>query len=260
MKSERDGKVPVIEVVPDGVPGRTKAERVRAMFARIVPRYDLMNAVMTGGMDRHWRRAAVRAVTPVGGVALDVGTGTGDLALALIRGGAGEVIGVDFCEEMLAAAQAKARAAALSRVVSFLAADAAHLPFPDESFDCVVNGFLLRNVGDLRGALAEMARVLKPGGRLVCLEITHPPPAFAPLFNLYFRHVVPLAGAVITGEGAAYRYLPVSLGPLPNAERLAALMTDVGLTDVHYRRLGLGTVALHVGNRSAVTVKENETN
>lgn len=234
------------EVVPDGVAGRSKAERVQAMFARIVPRYDLMNAVMTGGMDRHWRREAVRAADPAGRIALDVGSGTGDLALALARAGAARVVGVDFCGEMLTAARAKTEATPHRDVLTFLLADAQRLPFSDCSFDRVVNGFLLRNVSDLTGALAEMARVLRPGGALVCLEITHPPTALAPFFNLYFRQVVPLVGAAVTGEAAAYRYLPASLGPLPDVRHLASLLVEVGLRDVRYRRLGVGSVALHV--------------
>lgn len=242
---------PSFEVVPAGVPGGSKAERVQAMFARLVPRYDLMNTVMTGGLHHYWRRAAVRAAQPVGQQVLDVGTGTGDLALELGRAGARRVVGVDFCEPMLAEARRKARSRQVDSIVSFLVGDALRLPFPDQTFDCVANGFLLRNVADLAGALAEFTRVLKPGGRLVCLEITHPPRAFAPFFNLYFRSVVPLLGAAITGEAAAYRYLPASLGPLPDVQGLARLLAQVGLVDVRARRLTPGTVALHVGQRPA---------
>ncbi len=249
MTPRRDRTVTEIEVVPAGVPGSTKSERVRAMFARIVPRYDLMNALMTGGLDRRWRDAAASAAVPAGRLALDVGAGTGDLAFALVRAGAARVVGVDFCEEMLVVARAKARALGLERVTSFIVADALKLPFPDRSFDCVTSAFLLRNVASLRDALAEMTRTLKPGGRLVCLEITHPPEPFASIFGLYFRHVIPLLGTLVTGEGAAYRYLPASLAPLPDARRLAMLLAEAGLADVSYRRLGLGTVALHVGTR-----------
>lgn len=239
----------VPEVLPEGVPGRTKSERVRSMFARIVPRYDLMNALMTGGMDRGWRRAAVRVAQPAGGQALDVGAGTGDLSIALARHGARRVVGTDFCEDMLPVADAKAQRAGYGGRVSFVVGDALHLPFPDASFDCVVNGFLLRNVADLPAALHEMTRVLRPGGRLVCLEITHPPAVVAPLFSAYFGHIVPLLGAVVTGEAAAYEYLPKSLRPLPAAPELARLLGNAGLEQVRYRRLGLGAVALHAGVR-----------
>jgi demethylmenaquinone methyltransferase/2-methoxy-6-polyprenyl-1,4-benzoquinol methylase len=240
----------VAEVVPTGVPGRTKAERVRAMFARIVPRYDLMNALMSLGMDHRWRRAAARAAEPAGRIALDVGTGTGDLAFALADAGSKRVVGVDFCEEMLAAARSKAGRVGVAGV-TFIAGDALALPFPDGTFDCVVSGFVLRNVADLRAALDEMVRVLKPGGSFVCLEITHPPRLLAPFFSVYFGWFVPLLGAVVGHDRAAYRYLPRSLGPLPTAERLAAMLTETGLTAVRVRRLGLGTVALHIGRRPA---------
>ncbi|HLH74075.1 MAG TPA: ubiquinone/menaquinone biosynthesis methyltransferase [Chloroflexota bacterium] len=237
------------EVVPLGVPGRSKAERVRAMFTRIVPRYDLMNKIMTMGLDRAWRRAAVRAAMPRGALALDVGTGTGDLAIELAQAGARQVIGADFCEEMLRAARAKVQRRIADGALAFVVGDALSLPFPDATFDCVVNGFLLRNVASLSEAFAEMSRVLRPGGRLVCLEITHPPSSLAPFFSLYFNRVVPLLGAVFTGEAGAYQYLPRSLGPLPEASHLAAMIAQAGFVDVRYRRLGLGTVALHIGKR-----------
>jgi len=219
------------------------------MFARIVPRYDAMNTIMTFGLHRRWRQVAARLAEPRGAVALDIGSGTGDFALDLARAGAREVIGVDFCEEMLVVARGKADLAALDTAVTFAVGDALRLPFPDRAFDRVVNGFLLRNVADLPGALGEMARVLKPGGRLVCLEITHPPVAIAPFANFYFQSVVPLLGAAITGEAAAYRYLPASLAPLPDIQRLARMLADAGFVDVRARRLGFGTVALHVGVR-----------
>lgn len=237
------------EVVPQGVPGQTKAERVRAMFARIVPRYDLMNRLMTLGMDGYWRRASARLARPAGALALDVGTGTGDFALALRRAGARRVVGVDFVEEMLRVAREKITTGGAAERVTFLQGDALALPFPAETFDCVVNGFLLRNVGDLSAAFREMNRVLKPGGRLVCLEITHPPVTIAPLFRFYFERMVPLVGALITGEGAAYRYLPASLAPLPDPKRLAALIEEAGLTDVRYRRVGFGFVAIHLAEK-----------
>lgn len=219
------------------------------MFARIVPKYDLMNTLMTGGMDRRWRQVAARLAQPQGGLALDVGTGTGEFASELVRAGARRVIGVDFVGAMLVAARGKAEQKGFGHRVAFLAADALHLPFKDGSFDCVVNGFVLRNVADLPAALSEMQRVLKPGGRLVCLEITHPPAPVAPFFRPYFYGLVPLLGALLTGEGAAYRYLPHSLTPFPNAVRLAQILREAGLVQVRYRRLGLGTVAVHLGQK-----------
>ena len=221
-----------------------KATRVRAMFGRIVPRYDLMNRIMTGGMDRRWRRRTAAAVRPGGARALDLATGTGDLALALVDAGARLVVGADFTLGMLAAAQLKV---APSGRVFLCAGDALRLPFADDAFDCAVNGFLLRNVADLPRALAELHRVLAPGGRLGCLEITHPPTALRPFFRLYFDGLVPIMGRVIAGDAAAYRYLPDSLRPFPTADRLARMLAAVGFADVRYQRLGFGTVALHTG-------------
>lgn len=238
-----------VEVVPSGVPGRNKAERVQAMFGRIVRRYDRMNRLMTFGMDGGWRRATIQAVDPRGKRVLDLGTGTGDLAREALRGGATEVVGADFVLEMLRLARSKCESRSPGSPLRLAQADALRLPFADQSFDCVISGFLLRNVADLPVALSEMARVLVPGGRLACLEITHPPSILAPFFRLYFDGLIPLLGAVVTGQGNAYRYLPQSLGPLPVAPELAGLIEQAGFTQVTYRRLGLGTVALHVGRR-----------
>ena len=225
-----------------------KAMRVRAMFGRIVPRYDLMNRIMTGGLDRRWRRRTAAAVRPAGARALDLATGTGDLALALIDAGARLVVGADFTLGMLAAAQAKVAPGARPPArILLCAGDALRLPFADESFDCAVNGFLLRNVADLPRTLAELHRVLAPGGRLACLEITHPPKALRPFFRLYFDGLVPIMGRLIAGDAAAYRYLPDSLRPFPTADRLARMLVAVGFEEVRYQRLGFGTVALHTG-------------
>ena len=229
-----------------------RARQVRLMFGRIVPRYDLLNRLMSLGMDRRWRRAAATAAQPSGGLALDVGTGTGDLALELRRQGAARVIGVDFAPEMLAAARSKAMAGGAD--VAWAVADALRLPFPQGAFDCVTNAFLLRNLVDLGAGLAEMARVLKPGGRLVSLDITQPPPGpFGALYRLYFNRLLPPLAGAISGDPAAYRYLPNSLGGFPDASGLAALLTEVGLTDVQVRRLGGGTMALHTARKPMPT-------
>lgn len=234
------------EVIPTGVPGRTKAERVQAMFGRIAGRYDLMNRLMTFGLDGGWRRATVRAGQVRGKRVLDLGCGTGDLTRAALAAGAAEVVGIDFVAEMLAAGRSKCAVHA-----AFVQGDALRLPFPDASFDAVVNAFLLRNVGDLPAALGEMVRVLRPGGWLACLEITHPPAALAPFFHLYFDRGVPILGRLITGEADAYRYLPRSLAPLPAAGELAKLLEAAGLHDVSFHRYGVGTVAIHRGRRPA---------
>jgi demethylmenaquinone methyltransferase/2-methoxy-6-polyprenyl-1,4-benzoquinol methylase len=220
------------------------------MFGRIVPRYDLLNRLMSLGMDGRWRRTAAAAAQPTGGLALDVGAGTGDMALELHRQGAARVVGVDFSAEMLAAARSKAGTTDNPHL-SWALADALHLPFRDGTFDCVTSAFLLRNLADLRAGLAEMARVLKPGGRLVCLDMTQPPPGLlGGLHRLYFNRLAPPLAGVISGDPGAYRYLPNSLKGFPDASELTALLTDIGLTEVRVRRLGGGTVALHTARRA----------
>lgn len=230
-------------------PPRERAALVRAMFARIVPRYDLMNRLMTAGQDVRWRRLAARLAWPRDALALDLATGTGDLAIELRRQGARSVIGADYCEPMLEAAATKLTQGNLDRI-KLVVADALALPFPDRSFDCVTSAFLLRNVVDLPGALAEMRRVLRPGGRVVSLELTRLQPGLrARLFDSYFQGVVPRLGALISGDSSAYRYLPASLDPFPDAERLASLFRDAGFTGVSYRLVGFGALAIHSGLR-----------
>jgi demethylmenaquinone methyltransferase/2-methoxy-6-polyprenyl-1,4-benzoquinol methylase len=217
------------------------------MFARIVPHYDLMNRVMTFGQDVGWRRAAARAAQPLDATALDLATGTGDLAFELRRQGAKRVIGVDYCMPMLDAATAKL-GRRQDQEITLAVGDALALPFGDAAFDCVTSGFLLRNVVDLDRCLREMRRVLRPGGRVVALEITHAPRGpVGELTRFYFRTIVPQLGRLWGTDGAAYRYLPASLEVFPDADRLAAMFRAAGFADVRYRRLSLGCVAIHMG-------------
>jgi len=227
----------------------TRAEAVRAMFTRIAGRYDLMNSVMTGGRHHAWRRLAARAVAGApAGLALDLATGTGDLALAVRAVAPGRaVVGADFSEAMLRHAQAKL-AARGERRVPLLAADALALPFGDRTFACVTSAFLLRNLADLPAGLAEMRRVTAPGGLVAALEITRPGVrGWDAVFGLYFHRLVPLLGAAVAGDRAAYTYLPRSVERFVTPPQLAELMARAGLRAVRYRRLGLGTIALHVG-------------
>jgi len=217
------------------------------MFARIVPRYDVMNRLMTAGQDARWRRVAARMAQPRNATALDLATGTGDLAIELRRQGARSVIGADYCEPMLAAAAAKLAHTGIGGI-TLVAADALALPFADNSFDCLTSAFLLRNVVDLPRSLAEMQRVLRPGGRAIALELTHMRPGLrARLFDSYFRGVVPRLGDLIARDSTAYRYLPASLDPFPDAERLASMFREAGFSQVSYQLVGLGALAVHSG-------------
>jgi demethylmenaquinone methyltransferase / 2-methoxy-6-polyprenyl-1,4-benzoquinol methylase len=236
--------------LPGFVPER-KAEYVETMFDTIAPRYDLMNRLMTFGMDRRWRDYVVaQAVPPVGGSALDVATGTGDIAIALARrvGPHGSVIATDFSQGMMRPGPDKAARAGVGGIVRFMAADALDLPFPDDTFDCVTTGFAMRNVTDIARAFREMARVTKPGGRVVCLEVAKPGlPPVRFLHQMYFNHLVPLLGRLITGNGEAYRYLPESARNFPPPPALKIVMERAGLRDVRFHRLSLGAVAVHTG-------------
>jgi demethylmenaquinone methyltransferase/2-methoxy-6-polyprenyl-1,4-benzoquinol methylase len=221
--------------------GTLAPEQVRSMFDRIAPVYDGMNRAMTLGLDRKWRRLTADAVVRPGDRVLDVCCGTGDLALAAARAG-GRVTGVDFSAEMLARAERKAPE------FDWVQADAADLPFRDGSFETATVGFGIRNLADLEAGLRELARVLVPGGRLGCLEITRPRGVLRPFFRLWFDGLVPLAGKLLPG-GAAYSYLPASVRRFPGPEDLAAAMQRAGFADVGWRLLGGGIVALHVGRR-----------
>lgn len=218
--------------------GRLPAEGVRAMFDRIAPVYDLMNRVMTGGLDLRWRRETARAVVRPGDRVLDACCGTGDLAIAARRRG-GSVVGVDFAERMLERARRKEPG------IEWVRGDLLALPFADASFDAATVGFGVRNVADLEGALGELRRVLRPGGRLAVLEITTPRGALAPFYRLWFDRLVPLLGRALPG-GAAYAYLPASVRRFPGLEELAAVVAAAGFTRVRWRTFAGGIVALHV--------------
>jgi demethylmenaquinone methyltransferase / 2-methoxy-6-polyprenyl-1,4-benzoquinol methylase len=211
------------------------------MFDRISPVYDAMNRVMTAGLDRRWRRLAAGAVVRPGAKVLDACCGTGDFALAAEQAG-GKVTGVDFSERMLERARRK------SETVDWVLADVTALPFGDGSFDAVTVGFGIRNVPDLEAGLAELARVLAPGGKLACLEITRPSGILRPFFRLWFDGLVPLVGKVLPG-GRAYTYLPASVRRFPGPPDLAAALEGAGFDGVGWKLMGGGIVALHVGTK-----------
>jgi demethylmenaquinone methyltransferase/2-methoxy-6-polyprenyl-1,4-benzoquinol methylase len=227
-----------------------KAAYVGQVFARIAPRYDLMNWLMTGGRDQAWRRRVARlAALPAGGCVLDVATGTGDIALALARHYPSvQVVGVDFSLAMMQTAQHKFVTEGFEDRITLATSDALRLPFPDGSFDAATTGFALRNVTDIPRAFAEMWRVVRPGGRVVSLEISRPTlPVFRALFNFYFYRLVPWLGGLISGQKEAYAYLSNSLTDFLTPEEVKAVMEGVGWQQVRYWRLMLGTVAIHVG-------------
>lgn len=224
-----------------------KPARVRDMFGRIVPRYDTVNSLMTLGLDARWRRKTVAMASAAGTTALDIATGTGELAFELVRQGARRVVGVDFCFAMVAAARYKPAAQQAPDKLQLAAGDAMALPFADNAFDCIVNGFMLRNVADLPATFAELRRVLKPGGRLVCLDLTPPRGSMRYFFNYYIALWVPLLGSVVGRDYAAYRYLFQSLSIHPDADQIAVMMRDAGLDEVGYELSGFNTVAIHHG-------------
>jgi demethylmenaquinone methyltransferase/2-methoxy-6-polyprenyl-1,4-benzoquinol methylase len=226
-----------------------KARYVQEMFTRIARRYDLMNSLMTCGRHQAWRRAAARLADPQpGGLALDVATGTGDLALALLaQAHVRHVVGMDFSDGMLWVAREKLLRKDARRRVSLVVGDALRLPFPDKTFACVTSAFLLRNLVDLAQGFSEMRRVTQAGGRVVALEITQPTlPGWSHLFGWYFGRLVPRIGAIVARDREAYTYLPRSVERFVSPRELSRLMESVGLRNVSYRRLGLGTVTIHI--------------
>lgn len=223
-----------------------KAAYVNRMFAGIARRYDRMNRLMTLGQDVRWRRLLVHAAAlPPGGRLLDIATGTGDIGFEALRQTPGvRVTAADFSLPMMQVGQGKPR----GQMLDWLAADTFHLPFPDDSFDAVASGFLLRNVVDVAAALAEQRRVVRPGGHVVCLE-TSPPPdnLLRPAIDLHLRLVIPALGRLISGSSQAYRYLPQSSLAFMEPEELAEVFRAAGLREVRYKRLMFGTIAIHIG-------------
>jgi demethylmenaquinone methyltransferase / 2-methoxy-6-polyprenyl-1,4-benzoquinol methylase len=226
--------------------GAERAHYVQDMFSRIAGRYDLMNRLMTAGQDRAWRREVIqRAALPPQGDLLDLGAGTGDLSREALKQYPGcRPLAADFTLEMMLAGKQRPESGRLS----WLGADALHLPFPDESFDATVSGFLLRNVSDVRQALAEQRRVLRYSGRIVILDTTRPQRnLLTPLINIHFHYVIPTLGKLITGEGEAYTYLPESTEHFLPAEQLTERMLEAGFRQVGFHRRMLGTIAIHWG-------------
>jgi demethylmenaquinone methyltransferase/2-methoxy-6-polyprenyl-1,4-benzoquinol methylase len=227
------------------------ASEVRGMFDRISGVYDLMNSAMTAGLHHEWRQRAVdRAEVGPGSDALDICCGTGDLALELRRriGPDGRVVGSDFSEPMLDLARRKSGEEGLP--VEFGWADALDLPYGDASFDAVTIGFGARNLADLPKGLSEMARVLRPGGRLVILEITRPQrEPLASFYSLWFDRLIPVIGS-LAGDSDAYSYLPNSVRTFPEPERLAGMIDTAGFTEIRWLLLAGGIIAIHSATKA----------
>ena len=244
--------------------GSEKERYINRLFATIAPRYDLLNSVISLGNHKRWRKTAVRmSGLTKGGKALDAATGTGDFAIDLARvaGESGMVVGIDFCLPMLEIAARKigerstrhaepveARRMSGESPITLAAANAESLPFESESFDCATIGFALRNVSSVPATIAELARVVKPGGRVVSLEMVRPTaPILTPLWRMYFFKVMPALARIFGAEGEAYDYLPRSVARFYSREELAEVFRDSGLSNVTARGLMLGLVCIHMG-------------
>ncbi|MBI2909828.1 MAG: ubiquinone/menaquinone biosynthesis methyltransferase [Chloroflexi bacterium] len=232
--------------------GEAKATYVSALFARIARRYDLFNTVVTFGDDRRWRSLVADLALARGGqIGVDVATGTGEIAMELSRRGV-RVVGVDFCREMMGMAVSKASRDGHGERTGFVLGDAVSLPLGDSSFDFATTGFALRNVVSIPALFMEIARVVRPGGRVVCIELTRPPAKwFCDLYEVYLQRVVPLVGRLVWDrlEPEAYSYLPNSIALCPLAEEVKGIMERCGLQGVSYKYLNLATVAVHVGTK-----------
>ena len=230
-----------------------KRPYVQRLFGRIARIYDLMNRLMSFGLDRHWRARAARYLAlGTGQLGLDLGTGTADLAITVIRrsGPGTRVIGMDITPEMLEVGRKKLTRLGLQDRIELRIGDAEYIDLPDNSVDGCCSAFTVRNLGDIGQGFREMLRVVRPGGRVVCLEVSHPPgKMFGWLFHLYFYRLAPLFGTLIGKAFEEYNYLPNSLTTFPNAPALKTIMEEAGWSEVRFYRLTRGIVAIHVGTK-----------
>ena len=229
------------------------ARTVREMFSGIAGRYDLLNHVLSLNIDKRWRRKVRALLSDIldnrDAVVLDVACGTGDLSIELNRDAKARVVGTDFCRPMLTVAHAKNDTGHLT--IPYVEGDAMNLSFAEDSFDALTIAFGLRNLANFAAGLAELHRVLKPGGRIVILEFSSPVlPGFRQLFNFYFANVLPRIGGAVSGSRGAYEYLPDSVSKFPNQKALVAMMERTGFSDVRYQNLTGGIAALHSGTKT----------
>jgi len=229
----------------------SKEEYVHDIFSSIAHRYDLLNTTLSFNRDKYWRRFAVsRCGLKPGGKGLDVCCGTGMLAIELARavGVEGEVVGLDFCRNMLDRAVTNIAKTPFKSMISLLQGNAVDLPFEDNSFDCATIGFALRNVPDIEKTIREMARVVRPGGRVVSLELSKPnAPVFKQAYYLYFDHIVPILGKLGIGMEGPYSYLPESLKVFPHQSEIKKIFEREGLFNTSYHELTGGIVTVHEG-------------
>jgi demethylmenaquinone methyltransferase/2-methoxy-6-polyprenyl-1,4-benzoquinol methylase len=223
------------------------ARRVREMFARISSRYDLLNHLLSGNIDKRWRRATIRKMQPLmpaDARVLDVACGTGDLSIEIFERTEADVVGVDFCRPMLELARQK------TRRISFVEGDALRLPFADRTFDLVTIGFGLRNLSSTASGLSELRRVLKPGGWTAILEFSQPNVSgLRTLVRFYYATLLPRLGGFLSGSQSAYKYLPDSISRFPDQEKLVELMQEAGFEEVSFENFTGGIAALHTGRR-----------
>jgi demethylmenaquinone methyltransferase/2-methoxy-6-polyprenyl-1,4-benzoquinol methylase len=222
------------------------------MFAGIASRYDTLNHLLSLNIDKRWRRKVRERISAILGdptaAVLDVACGTGDLTIEMATGANARVIGTDFCHPMLTIAAKKTAERKFN--IAYLEADALCLPFATARFDAVTIAFGLRNLASVENGLAELHRVLKPGGTLIVLEFSTPVvPGFRQLFRAYFSHILPRLGGLVSGSRAAYEYLPASVQRFPDQEELAAMMRDAGLSAVTFQNLTGGIAAIHAGSK-----------
>jgi demethylmenaquinone methyltransferase / 2-methoxy-6-polyprenyl-1,4-benzoquinol methylase len=251
MSDERGAAVEPVMSPASGTDKRP--DRIAGMFDQIAGRYDLLNTVLSGGLDRYWRYRAIRTLGFTGAeTLLDVCTGTADVALGAARAkaGAARVVGVDFAGAMLAHGLDKVRAGGLGSRVRLVRGDAMRLPVADETVDGVTVAFGIRNVQRPEDACREMLRVLRPGGRLAILEFGLPiVPAVRPLYLWYFNHILPRIGRLVSRHEGAYTYLPQSVGSFPWGQGFASMLSDAGFTEVRHSPLSLGIVYLYSAAR-----------
>lgn len=231
-----------------------KRSYVQRLFGRIAGIYDVMNRLMSFGLDGYWRARAARYLAlATGETGLDLGAGTADLSIAVIRrsGPGTHMIGMDITPEMLEEGRKKIARLGLQKQIELRIGDAEHIDLPENSVDGCCSAFTVRNLTDIKQGFCEMLRVVRPGGRVVCLEISHPPGKFfGALFYFYFYKLAPLFGTIIGKAFEEYNYLPNSLTTFPDAPELKKIMEDAGWSDVRFYRLSSGIVALHVGTKA----------